>query len=194
MNLKFWFFGKGTISRQQHDKTTQPEQTDVASKPIVVTLSEEDRELLKSQHEQVMDKLHESDSHEHPKYLVQWMQGLVKFFFGFEKAIWGILMLFCIIMAISFLTQTWSLQTCVTILMCFLLAAIYGLKCFCNITDIKKRIQEVDQITELNTLFGVFATISAMLMLAIAAFTIIKDADEIANAIIQFGKKILNIP
>lgn len=59
MNLKFWFFGKGAVSRQQHDKTTQPEQTDVASKPIVATLSEEDRELLKSQHEQVMDKLNE---------------------------------------------------------------------------------------------------------------------------------------
>ena len=124
---------------------------------------------------------------------MKWVQGMVKFFFRFEKFTWGGLALFSIAMAISFIIQPFNAQTGGAIVICVLFTVLSAITCFCNIADVKKRIQETDNIKELNTLFGLLATIATMLMLAFAAFTIIKDAGEIADAIIQFGKTILNI-
>jgi hypothetical protein len=217
MSWKFWFFGKASgnsKSIHNHDTTASKE----AAQPmqIVTTLSNEDKTMFKSQHEQVMAKLNEqhipapsaqeiADAHhqqkvkteqltyENTKNLVKWVQGIVKFFFGFEKLVWGGIMLFSIVMAISFLTQPWNAQTCGAILICALFTLLSAATCFLNVADVKKRINETINITELNTLFGLLATIATMLMLAFATFTIIKDAGEIAAVIIQYGKQILSL-
>ncbi len=124
---------------------------------------------------------------------MKWVQGIVKFFFGFEKFIWGSLMLFSIAMTASFLAQPWNAQTCGAIIICALFTLLSAATCFLNIADVKKRINETVNITELNTLFGLLATIATMLMLAFATFTIIKDAGDIAAVIVQYGKQILNL-
>lgn len=132
-------------------------------------------------------------TYENTKNLVKWVQEMVKFFFKFEKFVWGSLALFSIAMAISFMMQPFNAQTGGAIVICVLLTVLSALTCFLNISDVKKRLQETDHIKELNTLFGLLATIATMLMLAFATFTIIKDAGEIAAVIIQYGKQILSL-
>lgn len=74
MNWRFWFFGKaagtGNPTREHAAAPKQP-----ASHPtqIIVTLSDEDRTMFKSQHEQVMTKLNEKMQPENPPTLLDVM-------------------------------------------------------------------------------------------------------------------------
>lgn len=60
MNWKFWFFGKAAgAGRPARERTAAPAQPAAQPMHIITTLSDEDRAMFKSQHEQVMNKLNE---------------------------------------------------------------------------------------------------------------------------------------